>query len=42
MDYKAHWQRVYATKSPEEVSWFLPAPTISAQLLGAAGLKPFT
>lgn len=42
MGRKEHWQRVYTTKPPDEVSWFQPAPTVSARLLGAAGLTPHT
>ena len=35
---KAHWERVYATKSPEEVSWYQPVPALSLQLIEAAGI----
>jgi hypothetical protein len=42
MDRKAHWQRVYTTKAPDAVSWFQPAPTVTAQLLNAAGLTKYT
>lgn len=42
MDRKAHWESVYATKAPEAVSWFQPAPTVSAHLLESAGLGPTT
>lgn len=28
-DYKAHWEKVYATKTPEEVSWTQAYPTSS-------------
>ena len=42
MGSKAHWQHVYATKAPDEVSWFQPGPTVTAHLLAAAGLTPQT
>jgi hypothetical protein len=42
MERKAHWQRVYTTRAADAVSWFQPAPTVSAHLLDAAGLSPNT
>lgn len=42
MDRKEHWERVYTTKASTAASWFQPAPTVSARLLDAAGLKPYT
>jgi hypothetical protein len=42
MNRKAHWQQVYSTKVEDVVSWFQPAPTISARLLDAAGLTTDT
>jgi hypothetical protein len=42
MDRTAHWQRIYTTKASDAVSWFQTAPTVSAQLLDAAGLSPGT
>lgn len=38
VDRKAHWNRVYATKASDEVSWFQPEPTVSLQLLERSGL----
>ena len=38
MDRKQHWEHVYQTKGPAEVSWFQEAPTLSLRLLDAAGL----
>lgn len=32
-DYKAHWENVYQTKSPDQVSWYQPVPITSLQLL---------
>jgi SAM-dependent methyltransferase len=31
-----HWQRVYASKRPDEVSWFQAQPTTSLALIGRA------
>ena len=42
MDRQAHWQRLYGASETEAASWFQPAPTVSAQLLEAAGLRPDT
>jgi len=42
MDRKAHWDRVYTTKSPDEVSWFQPEPATSLRLLEHAGLAAAT
>ncbi|MDA8377671.1 MAG: SAM-dependent methyltransferase, partial [Planctomycetia bacterium] len=33
MDRQAHWQRVYTTKKPAELSWYQPEPEISLHLL---------
>lgn len=33
-----HWNRVYATKTEQEVSWFEPLPAISLEMLDAAGM----
>jgi 2-polyprenyl-3-methyl-5-hydroxy-6-metoxy-1,4-benzoquinol methylase len=38
MDTKAYWDRVYATKAPDEVSWFQAHPGLSLQLIDAAGV----
>ena len=40
LDRKAHWERVYATKASDAVSWFQPEPTVSLRLLDAAGMTP--
>jgi hypothetical protein len=42
MGLKDHWQHVYTTKLADEVSWFQPEPTVTAQLLDLAGLSPAT
>src|SRR5262245_10232034 len=33
MSSKAHWERVYATKDPSEVSWYQPDPLLSFELV---------
>jgi hypothetical protein len=40
MDRQDHWQRVYTTKSEQEVSWFEGLPAVSIQLMESAGLTP--
>jgi hypothetical protein len=39
MERKQHWEHVFQTKGPSEVSWFQPEPTLSLRLLDAAGLN---
>jgi len=36
---QAHWEKVYASKSPLEVSWYQKAPTLSRQLIQASGVS---
>ncbi|MFN3593982.1 MAG: class I SAM-dependent methyltransferase [Thiobacillaceae bacterium] len=38
MQMKAHWERVYASKSPTEVSWFQPHAERSLKLIREAGM----
>ena len=38
MERAAHWNRVYTTKTEQEVSWFEPFPAISLEMLDAAGI----
>lgn len=33
MDSKAHWEHIYETKKPDEVSWFEPEATLSLTLV---------
>lgn len=40
MNRKAHWEKVYAEKSPKEVSWYQPRPERSLALIQATGLGP--
>ena len=35
-----HWQRVYASREPEETSWFEPVPAVSLRLIESLGLPP--
>lgn len=37
MDTKAHWERVYTEKAPDEVSWFQPNADLSLQLIRNIG-----
>jgi hypothetical protein len=41
-DGKSHWERIYTTKAPDEVSWFQPEPVASMRLIEAAGVQPAT
>jgi SAM-dependent methyltransferase len=38
MGTREHWQQVYETKSPNEVSWYQTSPTLSLELIQATGL----
>ena len=38
MNRKAHWERVYAAKAPEQLSWYQPRPEVSLSLIERAGL----
>ena len=42
MDRKAHWETVYETKSPKEVSWTQKIPEISLELIGQTGVSKTT
>jgi len=33
MDAKSHWEHVYRTRDPREVSWFQPTPALSLDLI---------
>ena len=39
MDVKSHWEEIYNTKSPTEVSWYQTRPSLSLQLIKSAGLE---
>jgi SAM-dependent methyltransferase len=36
MNSKAHWDRIYRSSSPEQVSWYQPEPTLSLDLIRQA------
>lgn len=38
MNRKDHWNRVYRTNAPDDVSWFQAHPTVSLDLIEAAGI----
>lgn len=42
MERKSHWEGVYASRQPTEVSWYQAEPTRSLQLLRDAGAGPDT
>ena len=42
MDRKAHWERVYTTRQPTEVSWYQSEPTRSLELFHEANAGPET
>lgn len=36
----AHWERLYATRELTQVSWYQAKPTMSLELIAAAGIDP--
>jgi trans-aconitate methyltransferase len=38
MDRRSHWNRVYETKAPENVSWYQRRPEVSLELIAASGI----
>lgn len=38
MNRRAHWNRVYQTRTPDGVSWYQRRPEISLELIAAAGI----
>lgn len=38
-DAKTHWQNVYLSKAPSELSWYQAEPTLSLQLINRCGLQ---
>lgn len=40
MNSKAHWEAVYASKTPAEMSWSQPQPARSLELLEQLGISP--
>lgn len=39
-DLRDHWQKVYATRAPTEVSWYQPIPERSLALIRGTGVPP--
>ncbi|MHA2162932.1 MAG: class I SAM-dependent methyltransferase [Candidatus Thorarchaeota archaeon] len=39
MDVKTHWEEIYNTKSPTEVSWYQKFPFLSLQLIKSTGVE---
>lgn len=39
-DANAHWEDVYSSKRPSEVSWFQPAPDVSLKLIRRTRIPP--
>jgi trans-aconitate methyltransferase len=37
-DRRAHWENIYRSKSPSEVSWYQASPSISLQLIEASAI----
>jgi len=33
MNWKAHWEKVYQSKKPDEVSWYQVRPVLSLELI---------
>ena len=40
MDLKPHWEAVYNTKKPTEVSWYQDYPAVSVDMIVSAKLNP--
>ena len=38
MNRKDHWNQVYQTKAPDDVSWFQTQPAISLKLIESSGV----
>ena len=35
---REHWERVWRSKSPDQLSWYQPEPVVSLELIAAAGI----
>jgi methyltransferase family protein len=42
MNREAHWDTVYSTKAENQVSWFEALPSVSLEMIDAAGVAPET
>ncbi len=40
LDRKKHWETIYQTKQPDEVSWYQPTPETSLRFIEELNLKP--
>lgn len=40
MNRKEHWESVYTSKAPAEMSWYQLEPALSLEMIGSAGLGP--
>ncbi|HBS30024.1 MAG TPA: SAM-dependent methyltransferase [Phycisphaerales bacterium] len=40
MDHRTHWEEVYRTRKPAEVSWFQASPEPSLSVIRTLGLRP--
>jgi SAM-dependent methyltransferase len=38
LDRRVHWERIYAERKPDEVSWFQEVPRLSLELIRASGV----
>ena len=36
---KSHWEKIYETKSPTEVSWYQMHPSLSLSIIESTGVK---
>lgn len=39
-DRRAHWERVWTSRRPTEVSWYQRDPCVSLQMIAATGIRP--
>ena len=39
LDVKSHWEEIYKTKPPTEVSWYQTRPSLSLKLIEATGIE---
>jgi SAM-dependent methyltransferase len=40
MSVRAHWERIYTERRPDDVSWYQREPALSLEMIRAAGLAP--
>src|SRR6187401_90916 len=39
MSYKSHWEKIYATKRQDEVSWYQPTPRVSLDFISELNIQ---